>query len=92
MEFTPENLESVQQILRGKATVKLDLPAKATLPPVEPDDNKNVSEFKKWMEHTRYSLSSITTYCRILMVFIRFIKPKKIAEAENDDVVRFTNE
>jgi len=92
LEYTPKNLETVQELFRGKATVTLDLPARAMLPPVEPGDYRKVAEFKKWMEHKRYSPSTIKTYCSLLLVFIRFIKPKEIAIAENSDVVKFTSD
>ncbi|HEY9114066.1 MAG TPA: site-specific tyrosine recombinase/integron integrase [Bacteroidales bacterium] len=92
LEYTPKNLETVQELFRGKATVTLDLPARAMLPAVEPDDYKKVGEFKKWMEHKRYSPSTIKTYCSLLLVFIRFIKPKEIVKAENSDVVKFTSD
>ena len=92
LELNNENLEKAQQAFKGKAIVKLNLPAKALLPPVEPGDNRKIIEFKRWMEHRRYSPSTIKTYCAVLEVFIRFIKPKPIAEATNEDAVRFTND
>ena len=92
LSFTTENLETIQQVLQGKANIQLEIPAKAMFPPVEPDDNTKMNEFKRWMEHKRYSPSTIKTYCSMLEVFIRFIKPRPIAEATNEDTVRFTND
>jgi integrase/recombinase XerD len=47
---------------------------------------------KKWMEHKRYSESTIKTYCSVVLVFIRFIKPQAIADTNRNDVIRFVNE
>jgi integrase/recombinase XerD len=56
------------------------------------EDHAMIGELKKWMEHKRYSPSTIKTYTGAALVFIRFLKPKEVKEAVNEDVVRFTNE
>jgi integrase/recombinase XerD len=56
------------------------------------DDKALLTELKNWMEHKRYSASSIKTYTVAALVFIRFLKPKSISDANNEDVVKFTNE
>lgn len=44
------------------------------------------------MEHKRYSPSTIKTYTGAALLFIRFLKPKSVGDAENVDLVRFVNE
>ncbi|MFZ4401867.1 MAG: tyrosine-type recombinase/integrase [Bacteroidales bacterium] len=58
-------------------------------------DEKSLNEvahFKLWMEHKRYSESSIKTYIQGINIFLKFIKPKSSAEVCNDDMVRFVNQ
>lgn len=58
-------------------------------------DGKSLNEvanFKLWMEHKRYSESSIKTYIQGINIFLKFIIPKSIAEVSNDDMVRFVNQ
>jgi integrase/recombinase XerD len=58
-------------------------------------DTKSLNEiicFKQWMEHKRYSESSVKTYIQAIRIFLKFIKPKTSAEATNDDMIRFVNE
>ena len=45
--------------------------------------------FKQWLEHKRYSESTIETYTKAISIFLRFVKPKKTADVTNDDMVRF---
>jgi integrase/recombinase XerD len=92
IEYSPENLDRLQEILKGNANVEIDLATNLLLPAANENDRKVIHEFRKWMEHKRYSPSTINTYCGILMTFIRFVKPNGVHEAGNDDVVRFTNE
>jgi integrase/recombinase XerD len=62
------------------------------LPEISAHDLILIDSFKKWMEHKRYSPSTIKTYTGCLQIFIRFLKPKDIADAGNEDVIRFTND
>jgi len=55
-------------------------------------DMAHADAFVKWMEHRRYSSSTIKTYTGALQVFVRFLGNKPVKEADNSDVVRFTNE
>ena len=63
-----------------------------SLPATTPEDREKIHRFRRWMEHKRYSQSTVKTYCGILQVFLRFLNPKPADEAINEDVVRFTNE
>jgi integrase/recombinase XerD len=99
----PNTLEDLLKLFKGIAwldysalkerkTANISQNEKHNLPIATEEDNAMISELKKWMEHRRYSSSTVKTYCGAAMVFIRFIKPKTIVNANNDDVIRFTNE
>jgi integrase/recombinase XerD len=51
-----------------------------------------ILELRKWMEHKRYSSSTISTYTEALQIFLTFIQPKKADEVEPADMVTFVNE
>jgi integrase/recombinase XerD len=78
--------------LKDRNTDNIFQPEKHNLAKAAEEDHAMISDLKKWMEHRRYSSSTIKTYCGAALVFIRFIKPKTISETNNYDVVRFTNE
>lgn len=48
--------------------------------------------FRKWMEHKRYSESTIDTYSEIVRVFLKFTYPKSPHEVDAEDMVCFVNE
>ena len=48
--------------------------------------------FRKWMEHKRYSDSTIDTYSEIVRVFLKFTYSKPPHEVDADDMVLFVNE
>ncbi|MBN1337714.1 MAG: site-specific integrase [Bacteroidales bacterium] len=62
------------------------------LSPATENDNQLVKQMKGWMEHMRYSQSTINTYCSAVLVFMRFLKPKAVKDADNEDVVHFASE
>ncbi len=78
--------------LKNKAESKNETRVALALAPASEEDHAMIGELKKWMEHKRYSPSSIKTYTGAALVFIRFLKPKEVKEAVNEDVVRFTIE
>jgi len=78
--------------MKGKKTSKTEQNNGTKLLPSEEQDHELIKELKKWMEYRRYSSSTIKTYCGALLVFMRFLKPKPIKEANNNDIIRFTNE
>lgn len=49
-------------------------------------------EFKLWMQHKRYSESTIKTYLDGAKSFVMFIHPKPMQEADNNDMVRYVND
>jgi len=50
------------------------------------------NKLRRWMEHKRYSTSSIKTYTDSLKVFLSFCSPKKPEEIEAQDMVDFVND
>ena len=59
------------------------------LPQIDSGSLQEIERFKQWMEHKRYSDSTVKTYVKAITVFLRFIKPKMSAEATNEDMQRF---
>ena len=57
------------------------------------DDNvRRITSFRLWMQHKRYSQSSIDAYCGAIGQFLTFCEPKTAEQLSNDDMVRFINE
>jgi len=102
----PGVLNNLLHIFNGKAWLDYSAlnnkpPEKATrieekkapkIPQALSDDLALMNAFVKWMEHRRYSSSTIKTYRGAIQVFISFLKPKPVKEANNGDIIRFTHE
>jgi len=54
--------------------------------------NLHIGDFRKWMEHKRYSASTIDTYTEAVRIFLNFVYPKKAQDVEAGDMVKFVNE
>lgn len=52
---------------------------------------EKIAKFGNWMQHKRYSDSTIKTYTETLRVLLRFILPKRPEEMQAEDMVRFVN-
>mgnify|MGYP000980198388 CR=1 FL=1 len=48
--------------------------------------------FRKWLNHKRYSISTIDTYSEAVRIFLKYVYPKNLHEVEVDDMVSFVNE
>ena len=59
------------------------------LPPLASENLPEIEQFRRWMEHKRYSPSTVNTYVHAITVFLQFIQPKTSAEATSDDMQRF---
>lgn len=59
------------------------------LPELDLQASKEIEQFKYWMEHKRYSDSTVKTYLMAITTFLRFLQPKTSAEATNEDMRRF---
>ncbi|MEI8049781.1 MAG: tyrosine-type recombinase/integrase, partial [Bacteroidales bacterium] len=62
-----------------------------TLALLTAENRLDMERFGQWMEHKRYSASTVETYAQAIAVFLRFISPKTSAEAINEDMQRFVN-
>ena len=51
-----------------------------------------VKRFRVWMEHKRYSPSTVKTYADAISCFLSFLQPKRASEADNEDMVRYVHE
>ena len=67
-------------------------PYESELPELDTQSLKEIASFKQWMEHKRYSESTIKTYIQAISIFLKFIKPKASAEATNDDMILFVHQ
>ncbi|HRZ42058.1 MAG TPA: tyrosine-type recombinase/integrase [Bacteroidales bacterium] len=57
------------------------------------DENvSHVKHFRVWMEHKRYSASTVKTYADAISGFLAFLQPRPAAEACNDDMVHYVHE
>lgn len=54
-------------------------------------DLDKIEQFKKYMKHKRYSESSIRSYISALTRFMKFIKPRSILEAKEEDIIDFVH-
>jgi integrase/recombinase XerD len=67
-------------------------PARTERKPLSDENVSHVKQFRIWMEHKRYSASTIKTYSDAISGFLAFLQPKPATEAGNDDVVRYVHE
>lgn len=69
---------------------KIDKPAKPKTAPGQ-ESIKLLEEFGLWMQHKRYSASTIKTYTESIKSFLDFNSHKPLAEIGNDDMVNYVN-
>lgn len=59
-------------------------------------ENSEISEYIKqftnWMEHKRYSESTINTYSEVLKVFLQYFPDRDLKTINNDDVVKYVHQ
>ncbi|MDD3685798.1 MAG: site-specific integrase, partial [Bacteroidales bacterium] len=53
---------------------------------------EHISMFRNWMNHKRYSNSSVETYSDAVRLFLRYIHPKPAQEVDVNDMVLFVND
>ena len=82
----------VPAIIIGKSIQKQAYKVNEQLQELDEDKQKEVETFKLWMEHKRYSSSTVSTYINAISTFLRFIMPKKTEEINNDDMILFVNQ
>jgi integrase/recombinase XerD len=67
-------------------------PARTERKTLSDENVSHVKQFRIWMEHKRYSASTIKTYVDAISGFLSFIQPKPASEAGNEDMVRYVHE
>ncbi len=99
VEDKEENIQELLKVFKGIAWVdysrlKDKLPEEvAKEKEATPEEiQKGLYELKIWMQHKRYSDSTIKTYLDAAKSFLMFIQPKPMNEADNSDMVRYVNE
>jgi integrase/recombinase XerD len=76
----------------GEKVHRHTLKVNEQLPELDQVRQEEIEEFKMWMEHKRYSSSTVSTYIKALSTFLRFMMPKNIEEINNDDMILFVNQ
>jgi integrase/recombinase XerD len=62
------------------------------LPPLSDEMAKHLKVFKQWLEHKRYSASTVRTYINSVSSFLRFMQPKSCADIETKDLVLYVHQ
>ena len=96
--YNKKNLESVRSVFEGIAELKYNgITPKDTCKKEEDNDFDyygivvvNVTKFKEYLKHRRYSSSTIKTYSESLKRFLEYLK-KPIEEITNEDLISFNN-
>ena len=79
--------------LRDKKTTTEHQTPRAKIGSVLTDEAKTeINTFKRWMAQKRYSTNTINTYESMLLVFFRFVYPKKLNDINEKDVIAFNTD
>jgi integrase/recombinase XerD len=74
---------SLESLQKERPRVERPVPSQESL--------SHIAEFRRWLEHKRYSKNTITTYTEMLTLFAGHIKPKMLSETSNADVIDFVH-
>jgi integrase/recombinase XerD len=85
-------LEFIAKEAKQLAPMILHPPFEGELAELDKKTLDEIAKFKVWMDHKRYSESSIKTYIQAISIFLKFVQPKTTAEVVNDDMVRFVHQ
>lgn len=56
------------------------------------EGKQKINEFKNWLEHNRYSNSSIKSYLKAVRDFYLYMKDRSIKDFSNEDFIQYINE
>jgi integrase/recombinase XerD len=84
-------IEEFPALIIGKSIQEQSYKIIEQLPELDQARQEEIGAFKLWMEHKRYSSSTISTYIKAISTFLRFVMPKKSKEINNDDMILFVN-
>lgn len=79
------SITAIPELKRQKAEEPISLE-------VTSEVQDEVEKLRLWMEHKRYSMSSIKTYMDSLKIFLAYCLPKKSEDIGAQDMVDFVNE
>lgn len=82
LDFVKEPVPTPKPIFDEPCTI-------TELAPLTAENHLEIERFCQWMEHKRYSQSTIETYVQAITTFLRFITPKSSAEVSNEDMQRY---
>lgn len=85
-------LNNLTIALKEKAVIDTSGLKEKTNTQIPAEIEQSLSKLKLWMEHKRYSTSTINTYLDGAKSFLILTHPKPIKSIANDDVVRYINE
>jgi integrase/recombinase XerD len=84
-------IEEVPFVRIDKTILQKQIESIRDLPVLDQQKKEEIKAFQLWMEHKRYSKSTIDTYINAINTFLRFLMPKTTNEITNDDMVLFVN-
>ena len=93
--FLPKNeinLQILKDKFQDKADIIFEIKSEPAIENIYPETISQIESFRKWMEHKRYSSSTVKTYVESVRVFLKFHYPKRTHEITNHDMVVFVNE
>ncbi|MGC9342132.1 MAG: site-specific tyrosine recombinase/integron integrase [Bacteroidales bacterium] len=96
--YTKENYDEFYKSINGYAYIDIsemnrhkDFNSRVITKTLTQDDHRKLIDFKNYMEHKRYSHSTIDSYTSSLERFIKFLKPKNIEDIREKDVVDYVH-
>lgn len=85
-------LSKLSNAINEKAVIDTSGFKEKTITNIPAEIEQSLSKLKLWMEHKRYSSSTINTYIDAAKSFLMFTYPRPIKNINNEDVVRYVNE
>lgn len=88
-----EGLKKHKTVTENIGPIKVTSYERNRMPKPEPtpENAQLMSEYRRWLEHKRYSENTVRTYTEMLAVFTGYIHPNSLRTVSNDDVVDFVH-
>lgn len=86
------NIQILKEKFQDKANIIFEEKNEAFIENIYPETISQIESFRKWMNHKRYSSSTVKTYVDSVRIFLKFHYPKKAEEINNQDMVVFVND
>lgn len=91
-QYFGNRLSSVTIIKADKVEKTVFMTPRLPKDEISPEIIEHITNFRKWMEHKRYSQSTIESYTDAVRIFLAFMHPKKALDIVAEDIVRFVND